>query len=397
MDLAGDYARIRAATVSLTEGLTEADQTVQSMDDASPTKWHLAHTSWFFERFVLAAHDPAYAVFDPAYDYLFNSYYVAAGPRHARPQRGLLTRPVLADIHRYRAHVDDAMLRLLARGGDPVAELAILGLNHEQQHQELILTDILHLFAQNPLRPAYAPMLEFVAVPAQDGWLDLPGGIVRIGHAQTGFSFDNETPPHDVLLRPYRLARALVTNGDWLRFMADGGYQRPALWLSDGWATAEQAGWMAPGYWEPAPGGGWHQMTLHGLQPVRPEQPVSHVSFYEADAYARWSGHRLPLESEWEVAAHSLGALAHAGLTPAHHGTYGAVWQWTASPYVPYPGFKPASGAIGEYNGKFMANQMVLRGSSCLTPSGHSRLTYRNFFYPHQRWQMTGLRLADDQ
>lgn len=397
MDLAEDYARIRAATLSLTEGLSEADQTVQSMEDASPTKWHLAHTTWFFERFVLAAHDPAYTAFDPAYDFLFNSYYVAAGPRHARPRRGLLTRPALADIHRYRAHIDAAMARLLARGGRDVVGLTILGLNHEQQHQELILTDILHLFAQSPLRPAYTAEPRGRAIAAApDDWLEFPGGLAAIGYGRNGFCYDNELPVHDVLLRPYRLARALVTNADWLRFMADDGYRRPELWLSDGWATVEREGWSAPGYWELAADGAWHQMTLYGLQPVVPERPVSHISFYEADAYARWAGHRLPLESEWEQAAVPLNGAEAPGLTPVHHVGVGAVWQWTASAYTAYPGYRPAAGAIGEYNGKFMANQMVLRGGSCLTPEGHSRPSYRNFFYPFQRWQMTGLRLADD-
>lgn len=397
MDLAEDYARVRAATLALTEGLTEADQTVQSMEDASPTKWHLAHTTWFFERFVLAPHDRAYTAFDPAYDFLFNSYYVAAGPRHARPRRGMLTRPVLADIHRYRAHVDAAMARRLARGGGDIADLVTLGLHHEQQHQELILTDILHLFAQNPLRPAYAREPDGrTGTDAKDDWLGYPGGVARVGYERNSFCYDNELPAHDVLQRPYRLARALVTNGDWQRFMADGGYRRPELWLSDGWATAGREGWDAPGYWEQAPDGGWRQMTLYGLQPVQPDRPVSHVSFYEADAYARWAGHRLPLESEWEVAADALNGTEATGLTPNHHGGIGAVWQWTASSYSPYPGYRPVAGAIGEYNGKFMANQMVLRGGSCLTPEGHTRPSYRNFFYPFQRWQMTGLRLADD-
>lgn len=404
--------------MALTTGLSEADQTVQSMPDASPTKWHLAHTSWFFERVILRGNLPDYQGFDSRYDFLFNSYYVSLGKRHARPQRGLITRPTLDDVLGYRRHVDDTMIAWLGandRGnGLPaeVSDLLTLGFNHEQQHQELMLTDLLHLFAQNPFYPAYRDPGELKTAPAAGlAWRRFDGGVVPLGHVGGGFSFDNETPRHDVLLRPFALANRLVTNGEWLRFMEEGGYERQQLWLSDGWATANAEEWQAPGYWQQDEAGNWTQMTLHGRLPIDPNRPVTHVSFYEADAYARWAEARLPLEAEWEHAASLSGADETIDrdygpnpglLAPVAEDGAGlqqltdTAWQWTASPYTPYPGFRPVEGAVGEYNGKFMANQMVLRGSSCFTPRGHTRLSYRNFFYPHQRWQMTGLRLAMD-
>jgi ergothioneine biosynthesis protein EgtB len=358
------------------------------MPDASPTKWHRAHTTWFFEQFLLVPHLPDYRPFDPQFSYLFNSYYVAAGPRHARPKRGLLTRPDGAHVGAFRAHVDDAVERLLAATDDArlaqVLRVVEIGLHHEQQHQELILTDILHAFAENPLAPAYDPDWQAPPAPPPRGFAEVPAGIHRIGFDGDGYSFDNEGPAHQVLLRPVRIARSLVSNGDWLGFMADGGYATPALWLSDGWAVREAEGWIAPGYWRQHDGA-WFSLTLGGLRPVDPAAPVSHVSYYEADAFARWTGKHLPSEAEWEVAAR-LDLLDQA---------FGCVWQWTRSSYSPYPGYRAAEGALGEYNGKFMINQMVLRGSSHATPEGHARATYRNFFYPPARWQFTGLRLAD--
>ena len=378
---------VRAATEQLAARLSAEDQTVQSMPDASPTKWHRAHTSWFFEQFLLRPRLAGYRPFDERFAFLFNSYYVAAGPRHARFQRGLITRPSTEDVRRYRAHVDAGLEQLLAgAAADPeVEEILEIGLNHEQQHQELILTDILHAFAQNPLLPAYDPDWVAPRASAKGGEVALPRGIYPVGHEGEGFFFDNEGPAHEVLIHDVKLSRRLVTNGDWLAFMEDDAYARPELWLSDGWATAQAQSWQAPGYWQNE-GGAWRQMTLGGLRPIDPDAPVSHVSFYEADAFARWSGKVLPSEFEWEAAARK-GELEDA---------FGIVWQWTRSPYVAYPGYRPVEGALGEYNGKFMSNQMVLRGSSLATPAGHSRITYRNFFQPGQRWQFTGLRLADD-
>ncbi len=401
----------RALSLDLAAPLSPEDQTVQASDDASPTKWHLAHTTWFFETFVLQPHLPGYRVFDDRFNYCFNSYYEAQGARQPRGLRGLMTRPSADEVARYRTHVDAGLEALGAAGAaetPEIADLLILGLNHEQQHQELLLTDILSLFAANPLRPAYR---EGRPLRAQRdarplGWVSCPGGIVDIGHAGPGFAFDNETPRHPALLRPYKLADRLVTNAEWLEFMGDGGYAHANLWLSDGWTTVKREGWTAPLYWE-ARDGGWMQMTLWGLQSVDPAAPVCHVSYYEADAYARWAGRRLPTEFEWERAAIGLplagnrlgsGALqplpapAGAGLTQM----FGDVWAWTQSAYAPYPGYRPAAGAIGEYNGKFMCNQQVLRGASCATPDDHVRKSYRNFFYPQQRWQFCGLRLADD-
>jgi ergothioneine biosynthesis protein EgtB len=380
------YRTVREETERRAAGLSEADQTVQSMADASPTKWHRAHTTWFFETFLLAPHLAGYRPFDPQFGFLFNSYYEAVGARMVRAERGLLTRPTAAAIGAYRAHVDTAMARLIAPADPPTAprlfEILEIGLHHEQQHQELLVTDILHAFAQNPIAPAYDAAWRPAAAAAGDD-LHLSGGIVRIGHAGTGFAFDNEGPVHDVLIEPVDLAGGLVTNADWLAFMAAGGYDNAALWLSDGWATVRREGWRTPGYWEERDGA-WMAMTLAGLRPVDPAAPVCHVSYYEADAFARWAGRDLPTEFEWEAAA-STGGLA---------GAFGQVWQWTRSAYAPYPRYRPTEGALGEYNGKFMVNQMVLRGSSLATPAGHARPTYRNFFYPHQRWQFTGLRLS---
>ncbi len=407
--LATCYLAVRAETERLAHALSAEDQAVQSMPDASPAKWHRAHTTWFFETFVLC-HAPQYRVFDDRFAFLFNSYYEAAGPRHARPLRGLLTRPGADEVRKYREYVDEHMYALLEqRGAEPeIAALTELGLQHEQQHQELLLTDILHAFAQNPLHPAYAP---YVPAPAGEQRaaeiLTLDGGIVEIGHADGGFAFDNEMPRHEVLLNPFRLADRLVTNGEWLEFVAAGGYETPAHWLSDGWQWVRQENWDAPLYWQKRDGN-WQEMTLSGLQPLELDAPVSHVSFYEADAFARWRGRRLPTEHEWEHAALSLKAKPQDGNlrdkgnlrplpTRGPDGQFfGDVWEWTQSPYTPYPGFRPAAGAVGEYNGKFMINQMVLRGGSCVTGADHIRATYRNFFYPHQRWQFSGLRLADD-
>lgn len=403
----------RRQSLALAENLSEADQTVQSMEDASPAKWHLAHTTWFFEAFILRDHLPGYQPFDERYFYLFNSYYENEGERHPRPYRGMITRPSAAQVRDYRAHVDAGLARLIetadAAATRQLAPLVELGINHEQQHQELLLTDILHLFAQNPLKPAYATDGPKSSPRATDGdtWSAHDGGIVRIGHEGTGFAFDNEGPAHEVLLRPFRLADRLVTNREWLAFMADGGYATATLWLSDGWATVKRAGWRAPLYWQERDGA-WLQMSLHGLTPIDPDAPVCHISYYEADAFARWAGKRLPGEAEWETAARALptrGNMAGSGYLrplPAAHAAggekqmFGDVWEWTASPYAAYPGFTPVAGAVGEYNGKFMINQMVLRGGSCATPEGHVRHTYRNFFYPQHRWQFMGLRLAED-
>jgi ergothioneine biosynthesis protein EgtB len=388
--------------------LSPEDMTVQAMEDASPTKWHLAHTTWFFETFVLAKHLPGYRVFDETYNYCFNSYYESQGARQPRPKRGLLTRPSIERVVAYRAHVDAGLRALCALGIDPeVSRLIEIGINHEQQHQELLLTDILALFAANPLRPAYRASRPHTLVPepAAAGWTDVPGGVRAVGLGGDGFAWDNESPQHDVLIHPFRLADRLVTNGDWLEFMADGGYGTSAHWLADGWATVGREGWEAPLYWEQRDGQ-WLAMSLEGLQPVERAAPVCHVSYYEADAFARWAGKRLPTEFEWEVVAQGLatdgesqaaGALRPLPAGPATGAPrqmFGHVWQWTQSAYAPYPGYRPPAGALGEYNGKFMVSQQVLRGSSCATPAGHTRVTYRNFFYPHQRWQFVGLRLA---
>ena len=410
--LAERFSAARARTLALIEGLTDADATVQSMPDASPAKWHLAHTTWFFEEFVLAPHARGFRVADPRYRYLFNSYYEAVGERHPRPARGLLTRPRLEEIVEYRRRVDEAAGALIDSGPPAaVAQLIELGIHHEQQHQELLLTDILHLFAQSPLRPVYreAPAVARNAVATPLEWIGFAGGFAEIGHRGPGFAFDCETPRHRVLLAPYALANRPVTNGEWIGFIDDGGYRTPLLWLADGWALATAQTWEAPLYWR-RQDGEWRQMTLGGEIRVEPEAPVAHVSYFEADAYARWALSRLPTECEWEAAACGQpvgGNLADGGrLRPApccHDAQqplwqlYGDVWEWTASAFAPYPGFRAAKGAVGEYNAKFMCGQQVLRGGSCATPAGHLRPSYRNFFYPHQRWQFSGLRLARDR
>lgn len=432
--LRGRFVATRHLSEALAAPLTAEDQTVQSMPDASPTKWHLAHTTWFFETFLLEPFLPGYQLYDDRYGFLFNSYYEAMGRRHPRDRRGLLTRPTVTEVLYYRAHVDAAMLDLLlnveGNSSGPAAPLIRLGIEHEQQHQELLLTDILHAFAQNPLQPPYGGRAVGAAAAsgtlsdAEAGasgldWCEFPGGIIEIGAAGKDFTFDNETPRHPVLLRPYRLATRPVTNGEWCAFIADKGYRRPELWLADGWTAVQRDEWEAPQYWqgEGDCNGGWHTMTLRGPQPVDPDAPVCHVSFYEADAYARWAGKRLPSEGEWEAAAHGLPPVGNtlgtgrlrpiasvasaarpdsAMTAPALQQMFGDVWEWTASAYMAYPGFRLPPGAVGEYNGKFMCNQMVLRGGSCVTPDGHIRASYRNFFYPHQRWQFSGVRLAED-
>src|SRR3984893_12440114 len=383
------YRIVRAETERRAATLSPEDQVVQSMPDASPIKWHRAHTAWFFEQFVLVPHAPLYRGYEPRFAFLFNSYSGRRAPRHAGPKRGWVTRPDIADVARYRAHVDSAIESLLA-GAAPAAlgrvvPLVEIGLHHEQQHQELMLTDILHVFSENPTAPTFDPDWRWPQCASRrDDWCELPEGIHTVGHQTQGFCFDNETPAHRALVGPVRLARNLVTNGEWLAFMRDGGYARPDLWLSDGWAVVAAEDWAAPGHWREVDGR-WHGFTLGGLHSIDEELPVSHVSYYEADAFARWAGKHLPSEAEWEVAARA-GALEDA---------FGVGWQWTRSAYSPYPGYRPVEGALGEYNGKFMVNQMVLRGSSIATPAGHSRISYRNFFYPAARWQFTGLRLAD--
>ncbi len=405
---------VRAHSLALAREWSAEDQALQSMPDASPTKWHLAHTSWFFEAVVLQPHQAGFSWFDARWAHLFNSYYEALGPRHPRPARGVLSRPTLAQVHAYRAHVD-AQLQALAQDASAdvwaaVAPLLELGLHHEQQHQELMLTDLLHAFSCNPLLPACisapttrmpTPALRAVphsTHPTAARWVPLPGGVHTVGHAGNSFAFDNEQPQHQVLLQPYQLADRLVTCGEFAQFVADGGYQRPQLWLSDGWATVQAQGWQAPAYWlapgdARAPSDGWQVFGLHGVQALQADEPVTQLSFYEACAYAEWAatqaesaGARLPTEFEWEAAfaTHSLTQMT------------GHAWQWTRSSYAPYPGFQPFAGAVGEYNGKFMSGQQVLRGSSLATPAGHTRPTYRNFFPPAARWQFSGLRLAKD-
>ena len=378
------------------------------MPDASPVKWHLGHTTWFFETFVLAPHVAGYRAFDPAYRVLFNSYYNAIGDRHPRPERGMLSRPGLDEVLAYRRHVDDAMLAWVP--SDEASALIELGLQHEQQHQELILTDLKHLLSRNPLKPAYQKQWPLTAIRAREPrWIPFVGGLCEIGHEGAGFAFDNEMPRHRVWLEPFEIASHPVTHGDFIRFIDDGGYRRPELWLAAGWDKACVQGWRAPQYWE-GRDGGWRTFTLHGEVPVDPNTPICHVSYYEADAFARWAGARLPSETEWELASAraprsgnfvesgALHPLALREAPPANMlaQAFGDVWEWTRSDYAPYPRFAPAPGAVGEYNGKFMSGQYVLRGGSCVTPESHVRSTYRNFFPPEARWQFSGLRLARD-
>ncbi|MCK1476335.1 ergothioneine biosynthesis protein EgtB [Bradyrhizobium sp. 197] len=383
------FLTVRDETERRASPLSPEDQQIQSMPDASPTKWHRAHTTWFWEQFLLGEHCASYRPFHPDFAFLFNSYYVSAGPRHSRNHRGDITRPSADQVGAYRKYVDAAVVKFFREAGEDklreIAPLVEVGLNHEQQHQELMFTDILHAFAQNPIPPAYDPDWRVpTATPAGEDWLMLNEGIHTVGHVDDSFHFDNEKPAHRALVGPVKVARNLVTNGEWLAFMRAGGYRTATLWLMDGFAAVNNEGWDAPGHWREIDGQ-WHVMTLAGLKPVDPTAPVCHVSYYEADAFARWAGKHLPTEMEWEVVARA-GQLNDA---------FGIVWQWTRSSYSPYPGYRAIEGALGEYNGKFMVNQLVLRGSSLATPEGHSRITYRNFFYPHHRWQFTGLRLAD--
>jgi len=416
--LAGRFAATRRLSLDLVATLSDADASAQSMPDASPAKWHLAHTTWFFETFVLRDHVPGYALFDARYPFLFNSYYEAEGPRHARPQRGLLTRPSLDEVRVWRAHVDAAVQSALPDLPRAALALVELGLHHEQQHQELLLTDVKHLFAQNPLGPAaweksaianeVAQISVPLASPGDAGairWVRGAEGVVAVGHGGDDFAFDCEVPQFSALLAPHALASRPVTNGEWQQFIADGGYHTPSLWLSDGWAWVQGQDVQAPAYWQDG-----RQFTLAGWQDIDPAAPVTHISFFEADAFASWAGARLPTEIEWEAAAAALdpasgeqldaaGPVQPAAAPATDIGLqqmFGSVWEWTGSAYRPYPGFRAAPGAVGEYNGKFMSGQFVLRGGSVATPRGHMRGTYRNFFYPHQRWQFTGVRLAKD-
>ncbi|MFP5393785.1 MAG: ergothioneine biosynthesis protein EgtB [Gammaproteobacteria bacterium] len=385
--LAQAYQKVRRRSLALAEPLSPEDCCAQSMLDASPVKWHLAHTTWFFETFVLERFDPGGAPYHPDFRFLFNSYYNGVGARHPRAQRGLLTRPSLDEVRAYRVHVDARMARLLDGGvDDALAPLVTLGLQHEEQHQELIQTDVLHLLAQNPMAPAYSAHAVLAApAHAPTRWIGFDGGVADIGFKGDDFCFDNELPRHRVLLAPFELASALVTNGEYLTFIEAGGYRDPNLWLSDGWDAVQMERWQHPLYWR-RHDGHWQEFTLRGAVPLDRARPVMHLSLYEADAYARWAGARLPLEAEWEHAA----GQGDAGLEQmAEH-----AWQWTGSSYAPYPGFAPAAGALGEYNGKFMVNQYVLRGGSCATPPGHARPSYRNFFPARARWQFSGIRLA---
>ena len=408
--LAGAFADVRANSREICRPLAMEDQVVQSMPDTSPPKWHLAHVTWFFENFLLIPYLDGYQPFDPAYGHLFNSYYETVGTFFPRAQRGLLSRPTVEEIHAYRDHVDQHMQQLI--DGAPrehwaeIAARLTLGLNHEEQHQELLLTDIKHLFSINPLRPAYRESVASVANNAPQrpsGWSAWPAGVYEIGHEGGGFAFDNESPRHRVYLNAFRVAARPTTNAEYLEFMDAGGYRNPALWLSQGWQSALEKDWHAPLYWEKIDGA-WWTMTLAGMRRVNEREPVCHVSYFEADAYARWRGKRLPSEAEWEIVARPqpvTGNFADSGRLHPEAARedatqiFGDVWEWTQSSYAPYPGYRPAAGALGEYNGKFMSSQYVLRGGSCASPAGHLRATYRNFFYPGDRWQFTGIRLAE--
>ncbi len=406
-DLLERFLRIRGTTDRLSAPLSAEDQAIQSMPDASPTKWHRAHTTWFFEEFVLAPHAPGYQRFHPRYGYLFNSYYNMVGSMHPRPQRGMLSRPSAEEIGAYRAYVDERMTEALQQGvlPDDALALILLGTHHEQQHQELLLTDIKYTLYQNPLLPAYHDM-PAAAAGGEDSLRFLPGphGLVTIGNAGEGFHYDNETPAHQTYLQPYAIGHRPVSNAEYLAFIEDGGYRTAELWLSDGWSTVQQHGWNRPCYWQEDLRS---EFTLAGVRAIDPAAPVCHLSYYEADAFARWAGARLPTEAEWETFARQHPGGGHFmdnGLyhPPAADGEpgplqlWGGVWEWTSSAYSAYPGFRPAAGAVGEYNGKFMCNQLVLRGGSCATPRDHIRPSYRNFFYPDARWQFAGLRLAKD-
>lgn len=401
------YASVRSLSEALAAPLSDADATVQSMEDASPAKWHLAHTTWFFETFILRDFVGGHALYDARFPFLFNSYYEAEGQRHSRARRGMVTRPTLDEVLAYRAHVDAAVLASLPDLPPAARELVTLGCHHEEQHQELLLTDLLHLMAQNPVEPAVWPGQRKIPVgmPGPIGWIAKTAEGVAIGHEGDGFAFDSEAPRHMTLLSPHAIADRTVTNGEWAAFIADGGYAEPRHWLSDGWAWVKAQGIAAPLYWERRDDA-WTRFGLDGRRPIDPAAPVTHVSFYEADAYASWAGARLPTEAEWEHAAsahdpaggNQLDAPGPVEPRPSIDGPafFGDVWEWTGSNFRPYPGFRPAAGAVGEYNGKFMSGQFVLRGGSCATPRGHVRASYRNFFYPHQRWQFTGVRLAKD-
>jgi len=420
--LGTEYRRIRAFSEELAQPLETEDMVIQSMPDVSPTKWHLAHVSWFFETFVLAEAGVGYASPHPRYTFLFNSYYNAVGPRHCRPRRGLISRPTVEETFAYRRHVDEAMLRLIDSADESRLEwlwpVILLGLHHEQQHQELLLTDVKHVLAQNPLRPVYRNQPDEPTLPPPEmAWIHFSGGLNSFGRSRPphadrfslAFAYDNEEPPHRHYLGPFALGSRLVTCGEYLEFMREGGYGNPALWLSDGWAAARAEDWQAPLYWFEEEGA-WRQLTLHGECPVEPHEPVTHVSYYEADAFARWAGARLATEYEWELAVRTLPAIGNFADQRRFHPrvadsgsparaliqAYGDVWEWTQSAYAGYPGYRPAAGAVGEYNGKFMCNQFVLRGGSCATSQSHIRPTYRNFFPPEARWQFSGIRLAKD-
>lgn len=416
-NLIESYKKVREFSHTLAEPLEIEDYVIQSMPDVSPTKWHLAHTSWFFETFVLAKSIKNYKSPNPQYAYLFNSYYVQAGERHYRPKRGLISRPTVEETYSYRNHVDENMIGLMENADGKfwknLSHVIEIGIHHEQQHQELILTDIKHVLSENPLRPAYVKEKTKNSSKStkkpKSAWVGFDGGVYSIGHGGEGFGYDNEYPLHKVYLEPFSLKTTLVTNGEYMEFIDDGGYETPEIWLSEGWATVEGNGWKAPFYWEKT-GRKWQEFTLNGMKGIDPSEPVSHLSYFEADAFARWSGARIPTEAEWEVAASGLpvegnfvedtkfhpSALNGGSKVKGLKQMYGDVWEWTSSPYVSYPGFKTLPGALGEYNGKFMCNQMVLRGGSCATSKSHIRKTYRNFFPPDARWQFMGLRLAKD-